>query len=195
MKIIYTSALIDSFYEERKLEYKNCIEYFIKKKLFNDLFVVETVVGSNSFLELEYNANVFYSHTYNESIKNKGVKEILAIKRFLEDNPFDDEEMVVKMTGRYLLIDNYFLDEVQKKEFDAYVKKASDGQVFFGCFAIKNKIFKKFINSINLDKLEADMKNVELEFSEFLNIENVNHKDLNSLGVYSNINNQAKVYW
>ena len=102
MRVIFTSAIIDEYYEERKLEYldsyNKLLEFFKK----DDIFIVECFLNEKSFLE-EYQ-DVFYSNANNVYIRNKGVKEALSLIKFIESNDIDDDEIIIKHTGRYKFI-------------------------------------------------------------------------------------------
>jgi len=194
MKIILTSAIIKDFYEERKDEYKKSIDFFENIGFKNDIFFIETVIKGDSYLE-DFGVNVFYSKTNDNNLRNKGVKEIIAIKKFFEDKIINDNEIIVKLTGRYKFISDSFLKEIKNGENDLYYT-TSDGQAFFGCFAIRKKFIIDFINSLNLSEMERNMINIEFEFINFINKrKDINSKLINKIDVYSNINNQKVVLW
>jgi hypothetical protein len=194
MKILLTSATIPSFFEERKNEYQESIDFIKNHSLNGNSTIIETVLFEKSFLE-EFDLEIFYSKTHNETIKNKGVKEIMALNSYFYNNKIDDNEMIIKMTGRYRFLSEKFIKEIQKDDFDAYYTTEGN-QVFFGCFALRKKYLIEFINSIDLDEMEKNMINVEKKFYDFLQIKNnIKLKHIDKIDVYSKINNKVVVIW
>jgi len=188
LKVLFTSALIDYKFDIRKYEYiksYNKLTEYIDKK---DIYIIECYKNEYHFLE-----NVFYSNTNNDNLNNKGVKELMAIIKFLETHKIDDDELIVKMTGRYLLLDDTFLKNITG--YDCYIRKDKYNQVFFGLFAIKFKIFKQFLDYVDLNFLETHMVNVEKALSMYLDKFNINYYEFNKLNLYSNINNEDIVIW
>lgn len=193
MKILLTSALIDSNFDDRKEEYLKSIKYFKSEELLDKVSIIETVVKSGSFLEtLGY--DVFYSNTLNTTLRNKGVKEIIAIKKYLDQSNIVGDELVIKLTGRYRLESNLFMDSIINSDNDAYYLPVKQ-QIFFGCFAIKKKYFDEFINSLNIEEMENRMINIELVFANYLKSKQIKKKELEKLDLYSNINNDDVVIW
>lgn len=193
MKIILTSALINKHFDERKEEYLKSIKYFEEEQLLHRVSIIETVIESNSFLE-ELGYDVFYSKTLNNNLKNKGVKEILAIKKYLDSINIDADELVVKLTGRYRLESNFFINSIMEGDNDAYYLQV-DNQTFFGCFAIKKKYLDEFISTLNLQEMEIGMINIELMFANYLRNKKIKKKKLKRLDLHSNINNDGIVIW
>jgi hypothetical protein len=193
MKIIITSAIIPEFYEQRKIEYLDSLNIISRQVEKNNIIILETVLSGGSFFE-EIGFDVFYSQTHNNSLKNKGVKEANAIINFFEKRKIDDDELVVKLTGRYKLLSNYFFDIVNHNNYDCYYLP-HENQVFFGCFAIRKKFFSHFLKNLDINYMENRMINIELMFSEFLGNFNIKSYRLDKLELYSNINNNHKVIW
>lgn len=194
MKLLLTSAIIEDHYQERKNEYLESIHTIDSIGLKSDVFLIETVLSKGHFIE-DLSIPVFYSNTHVEHLRNKGVKEILALSNFFNSQEIVDNEMIIKLTGRYRFISDFFIREVQKQEYDLYHTNRGS-QSFFGCFAIRKKYFVEFINSLNIVEMENKTINIELEFFNFIQRrDDINSKLYNKIDVYSKINNQTVVLW
>lgn len=168
MKVLYTSALISQKSEERKSHYKDSyysLLDYIKKE---DIFIVECFSENVDFLS-ELGSPVYTANTHNPSIKNKGVLELSALKKFMATVEFTDD-ILLKITGRYRLLDNSFLNAIEQNSgYDFYGKLVDNNtQVFTGCFAIKDSILKEFLEYVNLEFLEKNMINIEKVLLDFL---------------------------
>lgn len=194
MKLLLTSAIIEAHYDERKNEYLESVSYIDSIGLKNYVFFIETILSKDHFIE-DLQIPVFYSNTHLDYLRNKGVKEILALAKFLNSIEIVEDEMIIKLTGRYRFISDFFIKEVEKQEYDLYYT-TRDFQSFFGCFAIRKKYFIEFINSLNLVEMENRMINIELEFLNFIKRrDDINSKVYNKIDVYSKINNETVVLW
>lgn len=171
MKILYTSALIDYKYDLRKSDYiksyNKLIDLGIDK---SDIIIVESVKETSDYLN-EFGSQVFISNTHNSNIRNKGVSEVMCLKKYLESPNISDEELICKLTGRYSFIDNYYFELIKNNsEFNFYGKLIDNNiQIFAGCFSMRKGLFVKFLNEIDLDKMERETINLELEILNFLN--------------------------
>jgi len=188
--IITTAALIDKKYEERKQEYIHSLT--ILKGWGYEPFVVESCSNGPTFLN-DYSNHVLYSGTNNRLLRNKGVNELLALRAAFKKFPFDDDDIIIKLTGRYYFSDQSFLQYVQQNStLDAFVKYDSQlDMIFTGCFALRARYFKHMIESINLQEMEDRMMNFESVVARYIN--NLYRKGeikgmfLDHLGVVANI--------
>ncbi|GIV44042.1 MAG: hypothetical protein KatS3mg035_1165 [Bacteroidia bacterium] len=143
MKIIYTSALIPNKFDVRKTHYQesynSLLDYFKK----DDIYVVECFSDDVSFFN-ELCASVYITNTHDINIRNKGVLELSGIKKFI-DTTKQEDEVFLKLTGRYKLLDNSFIKTIEEnKGYDFYGRLVDNKtQVFTGCFAIKRLYFKR----------------------------------------------------
>ena len=192
MKILFTTALTPDFYENRKKEY---IESFdISKNLIGleNIQIIECLKSDGDFLN-ELTDKIYFSNTNDNSL-NKGVKEGKSIKKFLDDNTFDDEEIIIKQTGRYKFISNLFFNNLDK-DVDVNVLYGENNNCFFGVFAIKFKWFKHFINTLDFIYMENNFISIETLLSNYISKQNLVVKKHEKIDVYSNINNNHLVIW
>lgn len=163
--ILFGSALIHDQEELRKEEYLKGY-YTLKDYGFNP-WIIEATNISCSFYDT-ISDRVLYPQTNNPNLKNKGVNEVQSFKTVLSKLPFNDDDIVVKLTGRYLLYEPFFLELIKgNPQYDSYVKWIDD-QIFTGCFALKWKHFKRVMNEADLVSMENDMINVEKVIANFI---------------------------
>ena len=189
--IICTAALLDRQYEMRKQEYIKGIEK-IKQFGFTP-YIVESCKNGPTFLD-SLSAKVWYAKTNDANLKNKGVNEARAMLDFFDHTNFSDDDMIVKITGRYLFLDENFLNYLAgHPTCDAVVKfgfapDRYDKAIYTACFAMKYKHCIKFLRQLNLQKMETQMIDIEHELAEYVD----RHKDmtvcdLDTLGIASRV--------
>lgn len=96
---------------------------------------------------------VFYTDNNRKQFKSKGVNELLDIQEVIEKYGIEDEDIVIKLTGRYRMLSPKFFKEVLQNEndFDALVKFYGTCSLQFeqydcilGLYAMRAKYFKMF---------------------------------------------------
>jgi hypothetical protein len=132
--IIFTCSLIDEHFNRREREYKISFENFVtyyKIKLPLEIsnkiqpIIVENNLSNKyenpiSFLD-NYNFPVLYTNTNSIDTKNRGMKEIIDLHKCIDYFNIQDEDFIVKITGRYCLNITYspflqYLEEMIQKE-------------------------------------------------------------------------------
>ena len=75
------------------------------------------------FVHAEKNVPVLYTD-HNEMRKSKGVKELLDIQHVIRQYGIQDNDMVIKVTGRYHVTSSSFFQEVinHQEHYDAFIK-------------------------------------------------------------------------
>ena len=117
---IITTCLIQTKFtdaDKRKQQYKKSLE--ILKKLLDDKKNIKIIIVENTgkkhktFLN-NYGFDVYYTeNNYKYKTQNKGVKELKDVWDCIEKYKIKDEDLVVKMTGRYILNENSeFISEI-----------------------------------------------------------------------------------
>jgi hypothetical protein len=165
IKILYTSALIKHQFQKRRLEYLQSLH---KLKEFGfEPWIIEATNIRSSFFDQITN-QIFYPNVNNPNLKNLGVKEAQSIKACLNKLPFSDEDIIVKITGRYIFQDDFFFNTIKNNpDYDAYVKWMGS-QVFTGVIAIRWAIFKEILNSINFEYMEKNSINFEKIIADYI---------------------------
>lgn len=190
MKILFTSAVIEYNYEVRKNQYIESFKKLCECVDKSDIYIVETILSGGSFME-ELTDNVYYTNVNNSNLKNKGVNELLSLKKFFDMVDFDEDEKLLKITGRYLLLSDHFINFCDGTNYNNIGKKTKDQiQIFTGCFQTRYGIFNRFINTVNYNVIEKSMINIEKVFYDFLKkIDNVHFVDKIDIQCQINKNN------
>jgi len=190
--VMVTSAQIPLHYEERRGEYLACLNAL---KLYGfDPWIIEATNINSSFFD-EISHRVLYPNRHNDAFRNKGVNELMSMRASLPFLPFEDDDVVVKLTGRYYLYDRTFFDIIKENdsEYDAFVcygkNFVSLEHIFTGCFAIRWKYFKKFISEMDCDQAERDYVPVERIYAEFIEANHIHTIIVDPLNVI------AKIYY
>lgn len=186
--IAVSTALIDDNInvEQRKNEYKECFD-IIKNLGYDNFHIVETVLEKSTFLE-NFSKNVFYTNI-NGRYNNRGTNYVNAFRKFLNESKFNDDDIIIHITGRYPLTDDSFFincENLQKDKIGCFRKDAY-GQFYLFLFGMRYKQLKSLLNSINVDNMERHMINLEMIFSQSISHDNITLLDeLGIIGRQSN---------
>ena len=157
--------------------------------------IVENNGLSNTYLD-RLNCEVCYTNNNQFRYPHKGMHELLDIKDVIKQYNIQDEDVIIKLTGRYKVLDLSFINLVKKNmdTHDAFLKffRVSEKIYMFndcvlGLFSIKCKFLKDFKykcvtspevefaeyvrESIDKDKLmEVQQLNLECCFADDLHI-------------------------
>ena len=114
------------------------------------------IVENNGFRETyldNLGCDIHYTDTNVINYFHKGVNELEDIKAVITKYNIQDTDTVIKLTGRYhLLNSNFFNFVINNPNFDAYVKfysnpnwgQSNDNDTILGVFAMKCKYLKMF---------------------------------------------------
>lgn len=157
--LIVTTSIIDKHAntseDHRKNRYMECIQHLID--LLEKDSSVKIVVVENNGLRQTYlddlKCDILYTNNNNYKFAHKGVNELSDIKDVIEHYDINDDDMIIKLTGRYKMIDMSFIQLVKdkSKEYDAFIKffnvcelKYMYQDCVLGLFAMKCKYIKDF---------------------------------------------------
>lgn len=194
MLILFTSALKKEFFEKRKEEYVNSYKQ-IQKICQHKIQILECIDYGETKTFLDDLSNEVLYTKKNYRFRNKGVNEILNIKFFLDQVNLDNEEKILKITGRYYLNSSYFINICEQGDSDVFIVKDKHNQVFFGCVCMKKKVLSKFIDEIDWVYVEKNFQNIEKVFSDFLNKKNFSVTQLEKVDMCCNINDDSLVFF
>ena len=196
--LIITTCLNNKYgikdFENRKKRYIECIETakLINKKL-NDqikIIIVENNGIRNTFLD-ELEVDVLYTENNNYNSNNymlhKGPNEMMDIKDVIHKYNINDEDVVIKLTGRYKLLNNSFFKLIidSNNRYDVFMKFADISRGIYkkndcamGLYGIRSKYLKKF-------EFKLQDKSPEYNLATFIR-ENINDNkiyEVNSLNL------------
>jgi hypothetical protein len=114
--------------------------------------IVENNGKRETFLDMfSSSADVVYTDNNAIPTKNKAQNELLDIKEIIEKYNIQDNDMIIKLTGRYTMISAVFFSLVMNGNFDAFLKffnvcsrKPCKNDCLLGLYAIKAKYLKEF---------------------------------------------------
>lgn len=168
--LIITCAHKDSSSNQRKKDYIESIERAVLyKDFFDKIFILECLLKDGlDYLKIDEKIEIFYSEGEN-FYKNYGLNELLHINLFLQKNSFiKNEDNIVKITGRYFLVENYFLkliptdyDIIAKKDNDIWGENSMGVHTFYLIF--KKNFFKYLVDNINLVRDSSFMETYCIE--------------------------------
>jgi hypothetical protein len=174
-------------YEHRKNTYINAIT---KTLSILPSEIKPIIVENNGTRETYLDSlpcDIHYTSNNSESCTHKGVNELLDIKSVIEHYKIQDDDMIIKLTGRYTVLDDSFFKRIlENSEKDAFVKFFNVCTMMFltndcvlGLFAIRCKFLKNFAYSTNY------ANSPEVEFATYVKEVTSSEKriDIQSLGV------------
>lgn len=196
--LIITSCLNNRYgirdFENRKKRYIECIETakLINKELNNQIkiIIVENNGSRNTFLD-ELEVDVLYTENNNYNSNNymlhKGPNEMMDIKDVINKYNINDEDVVIKLTGRYKLLNNSFFKLIldSNNRYDVFMKFADISRGIYkkndcamGLYGIRSKYLKKF-------EFKLQDKSPEYNLATFVreNINNDKIYEVNSLNL------------
>lgn len=188
--VIMTSAILDIDYDRRKEEYIKSIRTIQSYGI--EPWIIEATPTTFSFFD-EISNQALYPCTNDPYIRNKGVNEVMSIKASIPNLPFDDEDIVIKLTGRYWLYDRELIDIIQSTadDYDTYAcfgkHFVSHDHIFTGAYAFRWKYFKQLVQEMDLEKAEKEPIPIEQIFADFVKSQQLRVKVLDSLHVEARI--------
>lgn len=161
-------------FNHRKKRYIECISTLLNLiKIHQDIkpIIVENNNYKKTYLnDIENICDIIYTSNNIINYKHKGVNELLDIKEVINRYNIDDNDMIIKLTGRYKLLNLEFIDIIKKYiDYDAFLKffnvstlkyHYNKDDCILGLFAIKCKYLKKFQYKC--------IKSPECEFADFV---------------------------
>jgi hypothetical protein len=120
---LITTCLLEQDYEIRKNQYINGISKLkeLTKELECKILITENNGKRETFLD-HLGLEVFYTNNNQIRTGNKGIKELKDVWDSIALLNIQDDDLVVKITGRYILQENNEFMEALKKETDCIMK-------------------------------------------------------------------------
>jgi len=157
----------------RQNRYIECINQLLVLIKNNDNLhpiIVENNGKRNTFLN-NLDCDVVYTENNKYKFHHKGGNELLDIKGVISKYNIQDDDMIIKLTGRYKIINSNFIDLIINNcdKTDAFVKffnvctkkyHNNKDDCVLGLFALKCKYVKKFDYKYK--------KSAECEFADYI---------------------------
>lgn len=141
----------------------------------------------DNFYHHNQRINVFYTENNKQQFKSKGANELLDIKEVIDRYGIEDDDIIIKLTGRYRALSPKFFKEVIENEntYDAFIKfygtcslKFEQYDCILGCYALRAKYIKLF-NHFSID----NYKSAEIAFARYVRFCGANIKEIETLDV------------
>lgn len=188
---------------ERKERYMNAIGETLKK-LPHEIkpLIVENNGKRETYLDNFYHhhrqhVKVFYTENNRQQFKSKGANELMDIKEVIERYGIEDDDIVIKLTGRYRALSSKFFKEIIENEnkFDAFVKffgtcslKFEEYDCILGCYAMRAKYIKLF-NEYSID----NYKSAEIAFARYVRFCGVRLKEIDQLDIECSFSEDLRI--
>jgi hypothetical protein len=171
---------------ERNNRYINSITQLLKL-IDNDPNIKPIIVENGGKRETylnNFNCDVLYTNNNGQYI-HKGFNEQLDIQEVIKEYNINDDDTIIKISGRYKLLNNDFINLVKNNNKDAYVKffcvaarQFGFNYMSSGLFAIKCKYIKNFmytgLNNKSSDSELAEYIRSNVDKNNIMEIENLN---------------------
>jgi hypothetical protein len=173
--VVCTAAIIPIKVEERRDQYVRALSRVVEFGYHP--YIVESCVTGPTYLD-DWSKHVLYTQTNDTSLNNKGVNEFTSMLHAFNTWNFNDDDIVVKLTGRYFFqTDEFirFLEDADDIDCAAKFVTVAAGlptevdAVLTGCFAMRFGLFKQMLNFFDYDELEREMLCVEHVVGPYLN--------------------------
>lgn len=102
--LLITTSLVERNFEERKRRYMNGITTALRrfKEIANCKIIILENNGSRSTFLDDFGMDVFYTNN-NQLQTNIGNKELVDLRQCIEHYKIQEEDFVIKLSGRYIL--------------------------------------------------------------------------------------------
>ena len=156
-------------YIHRKNRYIESINQLLQI-INNDLTIKAIIVENNGFRETyldNLKCEICYTDNNKINYNHKGQNELLDIKEVINQYKIKDDDIIIKLTGRYKILNSNFINLVKSNDYDSFVKffnvctlKYCFDDCVLGLFAIKCKYLKEFKYDF--------VKSPECEFADYV---------------------------
>lgn len=161
-------------FDARKKRYIMCINKlleFLKEYPNIKPIIVENNGDKDTYLN-DINCEVLYTNNNSIDTENKGMNELMDIQDTIKHLSANDDDIIIKLTGRYRMIDPKFIEIVTQNidNYDAFIrfynvctKQTVKNDMVLGLYALRCKYLKKI--TLEGHKKNNTYKSPEMEFS------------------------------
>jgi hypothetical protein len=195
--LIITTSINNRYGKQDADERRDRYLFAIKETLKNLPYEIKPLIIENNgkrdtYLDDFYHhhqqhVKVFYTDNNKQQFKSKGVNEMLDIKEVIEKYGIEDEDIIIKITGRYRALSPSFFKDVIENEmnYDAFIKffnvcnlSKEYYDCVLGCYAIRTKYLKLF-NHYNIDNYNS----AEVAFARYIRLCGARIKEITNLDI------------
>ena len=194
--LIITTSINNRHGSQNTNERKERYLYAIKETLKQLPYEITPIIVENNgkretYLDNFYHGanrvQVLYTENNKQPFKSKGANELLDIKEVIDKCNITDDDLVIKLTGRYRALSPKFFEDViaNEHEYDAFVKffgtcslKFELHDCILGYYAMRAKYIKLF-NHYSID----NYKSAEIAFARYIRLSISRLKEVETLDV------------
>jgi hypothetical protein len=181
--------------KDRILEYKESITTSLSC-VFHEIkpIIIENNGERKTFLD-EFGVDVHYTDNNKCFFKHKGINELMDIKSAISAFEIKDDDIIIKITGRYKVINDSFFRTVleEAESYDAFIKffnvteeKFMRNDCVLGLFAIRCKYLKSF-------EYDPDLEIPETQFAEYIRKSDCRIFEMGRLGLSCKFSDTQKI--
>ena len=195
--LIITTSINNRFGTQDENDRKDRYLYAIGETLKNLPYEIKPLIVENNgkretYLDNFYHhhrqhVKVFYTNNNRHEFKSKAINEFMDIKEVIEKYGIEDDDIIIKLTGRYRALSSKFFKDVIENEdkYDAFVKffgvcsfNYEEYDCVLGCFAMRAKFIKMF-NENQID----NFKSAEVAFAKYTKFSGARIKEIDNLNI------------
>ena len=178
---------------ERKERYLYAISETLKIVPYKTI-IVENNGKRDTYLDSLQ--EIFYTDNNKYSFKSKGINELFDIKDVIKQYNIQDDDIIIRLTGRYRLLSSHFLDQINTYDtYDAFIKFYGSCSLQFeqydcilGCYAIRAKYIKLY-NPL----LITNYKSAEVAFARYIRFCGAKVKEIKHLDVECSFSDDLRI--
>jgi hypothetical protein len=167
--LIITTSINNRYGTQDQKEREERYLYAINETLKNLPHEIKPIIVENNgkrdtYLDNFYHhhrqhVKVFYTDNNKLEYRNKAVNEMLDIKEVIDKYGIEDDDIIIKLTGRYRALSSQFFKDIIENEnkYDVFVKfynvclfKFDINDSVLGCYAMRTNFIKMF-NPLSFD--------------------------------------------
>lgn len=182
--------------KERQERYLTSISETLKKLPQQIMpIIVENNGMRSTYLDKFYHQNkpvkVIYTNNNKLNFKSKGINELLDIKEVIKRENINDNDFIIKLTGRYKVTSSQFFNDIIENEniYDAFVK-FEQYDCILGCYAMRSNFIKLF-NHLSID----NYKSAEIAFARYVRFCGSRLKEIDNLNVECSFSDDLKILY
>lgn len=204
--LIITTSINNKYGTRDALERRERYLYAIRESL-NHLpsniipIIVENNGARSTYLDNFYYNNklvrVIYTENNKYPFKSKGANELMDIKEVIDKCDIGDNDIIIKLTGRYRALSSMFFKDVIENEskYDAFIKfygtcslKFEQYDCILGCYAMRSKYIKLF-SEYSID----NYKSAEIAFAKYARFSGSRLKEIDKLDIECSFSEDLRI--
>jgi hypothetical protein len=204
--LIITTSINNRFGTLNNEERKQRYIYAITESLKHVPIEIKPIIVENNgkretyldnFYHFGNRVEVLYTENNQQQFKSKGANELIDIKQVIKHYNIKDEDIIIKLTGRYRVTSPLFFNQILETQnnYDAYVKffgtcslKFEQYDCILGCYSIR-AIFLKLFSEYSID----NYKSAEIAFARYIRFCGARLKEIEQLDVECSFSEDLRI--